>query len=102
MPSDGTHAEIPPRRGASARQAFGFRNRKYLVSTLGFQHFHGAQETVQAAGAADLPFHLSGTGKQGLGGGSAAEPGRVNMWNQRAVGRERGRKTKTQLPKREA
>lgn len=102
MPSDGTHGEIPPGRGASARRELGFRSRKYLVSTLGVQHFHGAQETMQAAGAAALPFHLSGTGKQGVGGGSTAEPGRVNMWNQRVAGRERGRKTKTQLPKRKA
>lgn len=102
MPSDGTHGEIPPCRGASAHRALGFRSRKYLVSTLGVQHFRRAQETVLAAGAAALPFHLSGTGKQGAGGGSAAETGRVNMWNQRATGGERGRKTKTQLPKRKA
>lgn len=99
MPSDRTHGEIPPRRGASARRAFGFRSRKYLVSTLGVQHFHGAQETVQAAGAADLPFHLSGTGKQGLGRGECSRAGEGKHVEPGSGGEREGQENKNTAAK---
>lgn len=88
-PSDGARGQIPPRRGASAHRALGCRSRKYSVSTLGVQHFRGAQEPRQTAGAPRLCLFISlAPASRGSAGGSAAEPRRVNTGAERRRERE--------------
>lgn len=64
-----------------------------------FPRSPGAQ--ANSGSTAALPFHLSGTSEQGVGGGERGRAEEGKHWS-RAAARERGaRKTKTQLPKKQ-